>query len=232
MRPIIGQAGLHLPGPNIVNKAPLKRDSSPRTPGMNRLLYHLAIHGCCSCLSRHSFKFVRGVSPRYSGFQPDAPQLELTDLQGTAVCVFLSKTPRRAHDFPLIGAPEPRQPKPNQPTRQAMAAFSSIGTKCRCGGVIGIDRFSRSTLPYQDRKAGIRSQNCCGHLLFCQDASYPIGSRPFDPRMRSFRIVGLILGGSAVSVFRFRPVSPQARPCNRGAQIGVPAGLKARSLLS
>lgn len=61
-----------------------------------------------------------------------------------------------------------------------------------------------------------------------QDASYLIGSRPFDPRTRSFRIVGLIQGEFAVSVFRFRPASPQTRPKNRGVQIGVPTDLKAR----
>ena len=52
-----------------------------------------------------------------------------------AGCVFLLKTPRRAHDFPLIGVPEPRQPKSNQPTRQARAAFPTTGTRCRYGAI-------------------------------------------------------------------------------------------------
>ena len=34
------------------NKAPLKRDSNPRTPVISRLLYRLAIQVCCGCLTR------------------------------------------------------------------------------------------------------------------------------------------------------------------------------------
>lgn len=127
----------------------------PRTPGMNRLLYHLAIHGCCGCLSRHSFKFVRGVSPRYPGFQPDAPQLELTNLQGTAVCVFLLKTPRRAHDERRSRADRCLISRPSKPGRRFLRLEQDAVSKNRSA----FSRLRVRAYPTRDQKC------CCGHLF-------------------------------------------------------------------
>ncbi len=164
-----------------------------------------------------------------AGFEPAAPCFsgrcspeELTDQQKSAGCVFLLKTPRRAHDKRRSRANRCL----NQSARQARAAFSLNGTRCRFHNSQRVFTPAGQILPDKG------SEMLLWASFVYQDASYPIGSRPSGPRIRSFRIVSLIQGEFAVSVSRFRPASPQTRPCNRGVQIGVPAGLKARSLLS
>ena len=96
-----------------------------------------------------------------------------------AACVFLMKTPRRAHDFPLIGAPEPRQPKPNQPTRQARAAFSLNETRCRYGAV---GRFYGR--PCHAGTGGGDQTPCLLWASLVQDAYALIGLRRDGPRAR------------------------------------------------
>ena len=62
----------------------------------------------------------------------------------------------------------------------------------------------RSTLSCQDRKRGSNPRVAVGIFSLVKTHRIPSVSRPSDSRTRSFRIVSLIRGGSAVSVFRFK----------------------------
>ncbi len=85
-----------------------------------------------------------------------------------------------------------------QSAKQARAAFSLMGTRCRFQNSQRVFTPAGQNLPDKESEMLLLAS------FVYQDASYPIGSRPFDPRTRSFRIVSLIQGEFAVSVFRFK----------------------------
>lgn len=181
-----------------------------------------AIRICCSCLSRHSLSFVRGTLTRGALLFRQVP---LSGANGSTKVCWLCLSVENAAQGSRLSPHRGAGAAPAE-AKSAGAAFSLNGTRCRFQNSQRVFTPAGQILPDKG------SEMLLWASFVYQDASYLIGSRPSGPRIRSFRIVSLIQGEFAVSVFRFRPASPQTRPCNRGVQIGVPAGLKARSLLS
>ena len=199
-------------------KAQSKRDSNPQSAVMSRLLNHqlfeFAVRAfqdtvCYSCGIR-----TRGVLL----FRQVLPTGANGSTKVCWLCLSVENVARGSRQ-----TSDPGRLILDQPARQAGAAFSLMGTRCRFQNSQRVFTPAGQILPDKG------SEMLLWASFVYQDASCLIGSRPFDPRTRSFRIVSLIQGEFAVSVFRFRPASPQTRPCSRGVQIGLPAGLKARS---